>query len=103
MEKLEEELSGQPAVLLYFYSTTCGVCHSLRPKLERLLQSKFPAVKASYLDASLNQELAAQLRMLSVPGIIFFMEGKEVFRANGLIALAEIEAKISRPYNLYFG
>jgi len=42
------------------------------------------------LEAQQNREIAAQLRMLAVPGIVLFFEGKEFLRANGLLSLSEL-------------
>jgi thioredoxin 1 len=36
--------------------------------------------------------------MLSVPGMLLFLDGREYFRANGMIAMEELEGKIGRPY-----
>ena len=74
----------------------------LQPKIRELMESKFPKVKLVFLDATINRELAAQLRMLSIPGIIYYADGHEVFRSNGLIQLSEFERKVERPYNLMF-
>lgn len=89
-------------VLLYLYTNECGVCTTLQPKIKKLMESKFPKVKLVFLDAAVNRELAAQLRMLSVPGIIYYADGHEVFRSNGLIQLSEFERKVERPYSLLF-
>ncbi|MDD2278678.1 MAG: thioredoxin family protein [Bacteroidales bacterium] len=90
------------AVMLYLYNTNCGICNTLRPKVTALVEQKFPKIKLVIINAEENQELAAQMRMLSVPGIILYLEGKEFFRANGLIALSDFELKIRRPYEIMF-
>jgi hypothetical protein len=41
--------------------------------------------------------------MMAVPGILVYFEGKEFFRANGLVTLGELRTKIGRYYNLMFG
>ena len=92
----------EDAVLLYLFNTSCDICNSLRPKVQNLIEGKFPKIKMVTLNAVDNKEFAAQLRMLSVPGIILYMDGKETLRANGLIILSEFESKIRRPYELMF-
>lgn len=91
------------SVLLYFYSEDCGVCNSLQPKVISLVEEKFPKMNMVLLNAFKNRELAAQIRVLSIPGIVLYMDGKEVFRANGLIMMSDLERKIARPYNMMFG
>ena len=65
--------------------------------------SKFPQIKVRRLDARQHRELAGQHRMLAVPGLLFFVGGREHFRANGLVTLSELEAKLSPAYEAYFG
>jgi len=55
------------------------------------------------LDAFENRALAAQIRMMSIPGIMVYFEEREFFRANGLIGLGELKNKIERYYLLIFG
>ncbi|MFO7826830.1 MAG: thioredoxin family protein [Cyclobacterium sp.] len=100
--KLEKYLKDKPAVLIYFYRENCGVCQVLYPKIKQLITDEFPKIDLLKLDAGCHLKLAAQLRMLSVPGILFFMEGKEVFRSNGLVSIAEVEAQIARPYGFLY-
>lgn len=52
--------------------------------------------------APANRELAGQLQMLSIPGIVVFFDGREYFRANGMISIAELVGRISRPYQMMF-
>lgn len=101
-ESWEHFVNQNDAVLLYLYNTSCGICNALRPKVKDLIEQKFPEIKLIIINATENQEFAAQIRMLSVPSIILYMEGKEFFRANGLIALSDFELKIRRPYEIMF-
>jgi thioredoxin 1 len=90
------------AMMVYLYSEKCNVCTSLFPKVKELIENKFPKVTLIILDAIENRGLAAQIRMFSVPGIILFIDGKEQFRANGLVMLSELERKIEKPYRMMF-
>jgi thioredoxin 1 len=94
--------SSEPAFLLYFYNDICGVCHVLWPKVEDLMKEEFPKVRVIRVHANASRELAGQLRMLSVPGILLYLDGHETFRANGMIGLGELHEKIARPYGLMF-
>jgi thioredoxin-like negative regulator of GroEL len=96
-------LSSHPAFMLYFYNDTCGVCKTLQPRVELLVNEKFPEIRFILVNAQESREMAGQLRMLSVPGIVLFMDGREVFRANGMISMEELQARIARPYGLLFG
>jgi thioredoxin-like negative regulator of GroEL len=97
-----EYVNENDAVLLYLHNDRCGVCNTLHPKVISLVDEKFPKITLVNLDAELNRELAAQIRMMSIPGIILYMAGKEVFRANGMIAISDLERMIARPYSIMF-
>lgn len=101
-EEWEKYLKENEAVILYLFNNICGVCTTLQPKIEEMVQQHFPKIKMTPINAEENRELAAQLRMLSVPGIVLYMDGKEVFRSNGLISLGEFEQKVRRPYDIMY-
>lgn len=88
--------------LWYFYGDNCSICQSLGPKVEALMQSEFPRLHFKKLRATEHRELAGQQRMLSVPGLLFFVEGREYFRANGLVTMGELRKKIQPAYEAYF-
>jgi thioredoxin 1 len=96
-------LTTHPAFMLYFYNDTCEVCAVLWPRVEALVKEMFPKIELIRVQADESRELAGQLRMLSVPGMLLFLDGREYFRANGMIAMEELERKIGRPYGLMFG
>lgn len=100
--EFEKLLQENPASLIYFYQDSCGVCKILFPKVKELLEQDFPKMEMLVFEAIQNRELAAQLRMLSVPGIMIFFEGKEFFRSNGLITINELKSKIGRLYEMFF-
>jgi thioredoxin 1 len=92
----------QPAFMLYFYSDTCGVCKSLWTQVQEMINNYFPKIKLIKIPQINSMELAGQLQILTIPGMILFLEGKEYFRASGMISVKMLKEKISRPYNLMF-
>lgn len=102
LAEFEALLQEKPAVMVYFYQDACGVCKMLFPKVKEMVKSKFPQIELIVLEAEKNKELSAQLRMLAVPGILLYFDGKEFLRSNGLITLIELEIKVERPYSIMF-
>lgn len=103
LKDFEILLSSHSAPMLYLYNDSCGVCKTLWPRLEVLVQEKFPEIRLVRVNAGESRELAGQLRMLSVPGIVLFMDGREIFRSNGMISMDELYERIARPYGMLFG
>ncbi|MFC0263756.1 thioredoxin family protein [Fontibacter flavus] len=102
LREFEEILQEKPALMVYFYQDKCGVCKMLYPKVKALIETSFPKMEMLVLEAEQNIALAAQLRMLAVPGIMVYFDGREFFRANGLVTIGELQSKIERLYGLMF-
>lgn len=96
-------LDSNAAKLVYFFQDNCSVCTGLSPKVKELIEQDFSKMELVVLDAFENRALAAQMPMMSIPGIMFYFEEKEFFRANGLIGLGELKNKMERYYLLIFG
>jgi thioredoxin-like negative regulator of GroEL len=103
LKQFETLLNAKPALMVYFFQEKCGVCTVLFPKVKEMVDKEFPEMELLILEAVQHRELAAQFRMMSVPGILVYFDGKEFFRANGLVGLGELRNKINRYYNLMFG
>lgn len=96
LAEFHELLSTENALMLYFYNETCGVCTSLWPRVEHLLSSGFPQIRLIRVDAAQSRELAGQLQMFTIPGILLFFQGKEYYRSSGMISMVELEEKVKR-------
>jgi thioredoxin-like negative regulator of GroEL len=102
-ETLAELKQDEPALMLYFHNDVCGVCKVLWPKVEALIKERFPQVRVIRVDANESRELAGQLQMLSIPGILLYLDGHEYYRGNGMVSIGQLGEQIARPYHLLFG
>jgi len=94
--KLKEEL----AMVLYFSSPSCSVCHVLRPKLMQALEQNYPKIGRYHADIALTPEIAAEFQIFSAPTIIVFLEGKEFIRKGRAVSVDGLLQEIQRPYEL---
>jgi len=99
---LQLRIGSSPAILLYFYNDQCAPCLSLRPKVTRLLESKFPLIEMQMINATDHLSIASSYGVFSSPAILVFFEGKEVFRGSKYIGMNELEDKLSRYYSILF-
>lgn len=97
-EILTEYFGAKPEgiQLLYFWDEACTICTALRPKVENLLLEQFDKVRFHALSAQKNLRLIGQMRMMSVPGILLLINGREFFRANGLVRIKDLSLQIER-------
>lgn len=90
------EASMQVPVIVDFWATWCGPCKQLGPALERAVNAAKGAVRMVKIDVDKNQELAAQLRIQSVPTVYAFKGGRPVDGFVGALPDSQIKAFVER-------
>ncbi len=99
MPQIDALKSKNDMVLVYFSSQSCGVCKSMLPRLLALL-SKYPKVKAVWVELSDAPELAANCGIFTVPALTLYVMGKETLREAGFISLTELEQALIKYSDL---
>ena len=69
------EASTEKAVILQFWAPWCAPCKQLAPVLEKVC-AKYKNVKLTKINIDDNQEIAAQMRVQSVPTVFGFVNGQ---------------------------
>ncbi len=100
IEELNAKLKDELALIVYFSSPSCNVCHVLRPKLMEALEQAYPAIGRYHADIALTPEIAAQFQVFSAPTIIVFFEGREFIRKGRAMSIDGLLQEIKRPYEL---
>jgi thioredoxin 1 len=103
LPELEEIISQEKGVLIYFSTDSCSVCKVLKPKVEELLLDQFPQMAVRYVNTELSPLISGQFRVFTIPTLLIFFEGKEQVRFSRNISLHQLEDSLSRPYSLVFG
>ncbi len=101
-KELQEILSQNNAVLVYFSHAQCNVCKVLKPKISELLETNYPNMLMCYADTLAAPELAGQNNIFSVPTVVCFFAGRETFRKSRNIGIRELSDLIKRPYEMVF-
>lgn len=78
-----EVLKSDLPVLVDFWATWCGPCRMQAPIIDELEQ-EVSGVKFAKLDVDQNMNLAQQYRVMSIPTLLVFKEGKVAASAVGL-------------------
>ncbi|MBR9973648.1 thioredoxin [Magnetospirillum sulfuroxidans] len=90
------EASMTTPVIVDFWATWCGPCKQLGPALEKVVVEARGAVRMVKIDIDKNQELAAQLRIQSVPTVYAFANGRPVDGFTGAQPESQLRAFVQR-------
>ena len=81
-ENFETEiLKSEKTILIDFWATWCGPCMRQGPVVEELAQEGYSVGK---VDVDQEPGLAQQFKIMSIPTLLIFKDGKEVQRFIGL-------------------
>ena len=81
-ENFETEiLKSEKPILIDFWATWCGPCMRQGPIVEELAEEGYAVGK---VDVDQNMALAQQFKIMSIPTLLIFKDGKEVQRFIGL-------------------
>ncbi|MEO0915130.1 MAG: thioredoxin, partial [Pseudomonadota bacterium] len=90
------EASMNVPVIVDFWAPWCGPCKTLGPALEAAVKAAKGKVKMVKVDVDQNQQIAAQMRIQSIPAVFGFIGGQPVDGFMGAQTPAEIQKFIDK-------
>ncbi|TFE01785.1 thioredoxin [Jeotgalibacillus salarius] len=81
--------------VVYISRNGCSVCHALLPKIQHVMEN-YPAVVFGHILADDYEEVAGKLTIFTVPVILVFSEGKELFRDARFIRVEEFRETLDK-------
>ena len=90
------EASREIPVIVDFWAPWCEPCKQLTPALEKAVQGAGGAVRLVKINVDDNQQLAAQLRVQSVPTVFAFKDGQPVDAFQGALPDSQIQEFVAR-------
>lgn len=90
------ETSMTVPVIVDFWAPWCGPCKQLGPMLERLVREARGAVRMVKINVDENQDLAAQLRIQSVPTVYAFKGGRPFDAFAGALPESQLRSFLQK-------
>ena len=83
-------VEAAPVALLDIWATWCGPCKMIAPVVEALSEEFADKVEFFKADAEENPGVAKKLRVMSIPNIVLFKDGKVAARHVGFQSADEL-------------
>lgn len=90
----KEIRNSQGIVLVDFWATWCGPCQMLSPILEEIGNKYKNKIKICKINVDEEQELAEKNKIMSIPSVFIYKDGKLVNNFVGYRSVEEIEELI---------
>ncbi len=94
------DASMQRPVVVDFWAPWCGPCRTLGPALEKTVRATRGKVAMVKVNIDDNQQLAAQLRIQSIPAVYAFHQGKPVDAFTGALPDSQLKSFVDRLVGL---
>ncbi len=94
------EASKEKPIIVDFWAPWCEPCKKLTPILENAVKDQMEKITLAKIDIDQNQDIAAQLRIQSIPTVYTFFEGKVADGFQGVKSNSEILEFVKKSASL---
>ena len=90
------DASRDAAIVVDFWAPWCGPCKQLGPALEKSVRDARGKVRLVKINVDENQELAAQMRVQSIPAVYAFKDGRPVDAFVGAVTESQVKQFVGK-------
>ncbi|MCE5194322.1 MAG: thioredoxin [Nitrospiraceae bacterium] len=89
-----EVIKNQELVMVDFWAVWCGPCRMIAPVVEELAKEYAGKIKVAKLNTDENPDIASKYKIMGIPTIIFFKNGKMIDQLVGAVPKNQLKSKI---------
>lgn len=93
-DTFNETIQSDIPVLVDFWAPWCGPCRALSPVVDELGEELADRMKVAKCNVDDCQELALTYGVMSIPTLVLFKGGEEIFRSVGALPKPKLKADI---------
>lgn len=90
----QEVARGTLPAIVDFWAAWCQPCRAMAPVVEEVAKSYAGRVKVGKVNVDENAAIAARFRVMAIPTLVFFKEGREVDRITGAVPRADLTRRL---------
>jgi len=99
LDSFESAVSAEGIAIVDFWAEWCGPCKNFGPIFEEVADAN-PDVTFAKVDTEAEQQLAGSLGIMSIPTVMIFRDGIQLFAQPGALPKAALEDLISQVRKL---
>ncbi len=89
-------LSSESVVLIDFHAPWCAPCKKMMPTIDKLQKDYSGKALVKKIDIEANNSLKNTYKIQSIPEIVLFKNGKEVWRKTGISSYDDLSLEINK-------
>jgi thioredoxin 1 len=90
----DEIIKAQGLVVIDFWAAWCGPCRMISPTVEELSKEYSGKIKVAKLNTDENPDIASTYKIMGIPTIMFFKDGKKIDQVVGVVPKQQLKEKI---------